>query len=630
MPKFTFFLFAPLRLCVKKMYSVHLPHEFSNKIFKILMTHSIAPASVSAFDRLSPRTHLVLLLSLTALIYIGSAWNPSLQDDADAAHAEAAREMVERGDWVTLHINGIRYLEKAPLMYWAVAASYKLFGFTEFATRLPLAIGTMLLVAAVYFFGSWMGGARAGFYSGLAISTGLGVYLFTRIMIPEIILSFFLTVAFYFFLKVYFGELDSRWSYLFYACMAAAVLTKGLIGIVFPGGVLFAFVLLTNGWRRLWQLRPVSGILLFLIIAVPWHALAIWRNDKFFWFYFINEHFLRYLGKRYPADYDTVPIASFWLLHLVWLFPFSVFLPLAVGRVRNLWRPAEREDQLRLFAWLWVLVVIVFFSFSTRQEYYTFPAFPALALLAGAGLARGEKEDSRWTLGGQGLLAFLGIAIGAVLGYLLWVSRDVAPAADISEALTHNPENYKLALGHMSDLTVEAFAVLRTPAAGAAVSLGIGFGLAFLLRWKRKTLQASLLTAVTTACFIYFAHMALSVFDPYLSSKPLAKAIKQRLASGDIVVINGEYQGGSSIGFYMPQKVLLLNGRMTGLEFGSYYPDAPQVFIGNSEIAELWRGNQRVFLFTRDNEFEKVKSAVNAEMYRIAAAGEKSVYSNRP
>jgi hypothetical protein len=571
-----------------------------------------------------------MLLLLTALIYVGSAWNPSLQDDADAAHAEAAREIVERGDWVTLHINGVRYLEKAPLMYWATALSYKIFGFTEFATRLPLAIGAMLLVAAVYYFGRWMGGARAGFYSGLALCAGLGVYLFTRIMIPEVILSFFLTVAFYFFLKVYLGELDARWAYLFYACMAAAVLTKGLIGIVFPCGVLFVFVLMMGGWKRLWLMRPISGALLFLAIAAPWHLLAIWRNDKFFWFYFINEHFLRYLGKRYPADYDTVPIASFWLLHFVWLFPFSVFLPLAWRRTRDLWWPTEREDQLRLFAWLWALVVIGFFSFSTRQEYYTFPAFPALALLAGAGLARGEMEKSRWAIAGQGLLAFLGVAAGAVLGYLLWVSRNVTPTADISEALTHNPENYKLALGHMSDLTVEAFAILRAPAAGAAVSLAVGFGAAFILRLRRKPLQASLLTAVAIACFIYFAHMALGVFDPYLSSKPLAMEIKRRLTPGDIVVINGEYQGGSSIGFYLPQKVSLLNGRMTGLEFGSYYPDAPQVFIGDDEIAQLWRGSRRVFLFTHDNNFERVKSAVNGEMFRIAAAGEKSVYSNRP
>ncbi|MBL8168908.1 MAG: glycosyltransferase family 39 protein [Acidobacteria bacterium] len=594
------------------------------------MTYSVAPAAETGFDRLSPRTHLLLLVLFTALIYVGSAWSPSLQDDADAAHAEAAREMVERGDWVTLHINGIRYLEKAPLLYWAVAASYKLFGFTEFGTRLPLALGAILLVGAVYVFGRWMAGARAGFYAGLAVASGLGVYLFTRIMIPEVILSFFLTVAFYVFLKVYFDELDSRWAYLFYACMAAAVLTKGLIGIVFPGGVLFVFVLLTNGWRRLWQLRPISGILLFLLIAAPWHLLAIQRNEKFFWFYFINEHFLRYLGKRYPVDYDTVPLASFWLLHLVWLFPFSVFLPLAVQRLRALWRPVAREEQLRLFAWLWVLVVIGFFSFSTRQEYYTFPAFPAVALLAGTGLARGERISSRWALGGQALLAGLGVLIGAVLGYLLWVSRNVTPAADISEALTHNPENYKLALGHMSDLTVDAFAILRVPAAGAAVALALGFGVAFLLRLKGRALHASLLTAVTTAWFIYFAHLALGVFDPYLSSKPLANAIRQRLASGDLVVINGEYQGGSSIGFYLPQKVLLLNGRMTGLEFGSYYPDAPQVFIGDAEIAQLWRGQQRVFLFTHDNDFAKVQRVIQAEMFRLATAGEKSVYSNKP
>ncbi|MFN0107651.1 MAG: ArnT family glycosyltransferase [Blastocatellia bacterium] len=583
----------------------------------------------SSFDQKTPRVHLLLLLSLTVLIYVGSAWNPALQDDADAGHAEAAREIVERDDWVTLHINGVRYLEKAPMMYWATAAAYKVFGFTEFATRLPLAVAALLLAAMVYFFGRWMSGARGGFYSGLALATGLGVYLFTRIMIPEIILSLFLTTAFYFFLKVYFDELDSRWVYVFYGCMAAATLTKGLIGIVFPGGVLFAFVLLTNGWRRLWQMRPVSGALLFLALAVPWHALAIWRNDKFFWFYFINEHFLRYLGKRYPADYDTVPLASFWLLHLVWLFPFSVFLPLAARRIRGLWRPVERADQLRLFVWLWVLVVIGFFSFSTRQEYYTFPAYPALALLAGTGLAGGERESSRWVIGGQGLLALLGLIVGVVLSYLLWASWSVTPPADISEALTHNPENYKLALGHMSDLTVETFSLLRAPAAGAAAALTIGFGVAFLLRLKRKALAASALTAVAIACFIYFAHMALGMFDSYLSSKGLATEIKQRLVAEDIVVINGEYYLGSSVGFYLPQKVLLLNGRMTGLEFGSYYPDAPQVFIGDEEIAELWRGSKRVFLFTADRDFESAKNAINAEMFKIATAGEKSVYSNR-
>lgn len=577
-----------------------------------------------------PHQHLFILLLLAALIYVGSAWNPALQDDADAAHAEAAREMVERSDYVTLHINGVRYLEKAPLMYWLVAASYQVFGFTEFATRLPLALASILLVIAVYYFGRWMGGARAGLYAGLAAATGLGFYLFTRILIPEVILTLLLTIAFYVFLKVYFGEIGERWIYLFYTCLALAVLTKGLIGIVFPCGVLFLFVLLTNGWQRVLQMRIFTGVLLFLIIAVPWHALAAWRNDKFLWFYFVNEHFLRYLGRRYPKDYDYVPLVPFWLLHLVWIFPFSVFLPLAGQRARHVFRATGRDNQLRLFAWLWALVVIIFFSFSTRQEYYTFPAFSALALLAGTGLAQGEREKARWVLGGQALLAIIGVSISVVLGYVLWLARHSVPVTDISQVLTHNPENYRLALGHMSDLTVGAFTALRVEAAGAAVALGVGYLLAFVLRARRHNLAAALTTAAATACFIYFTHSALGKFDPHLSSKPLAVAIKQRLAPSDVVVINGEYQGGSSIGFYLPQKVLLLNGRMTGLEFGSRYPDAPPVFIGDADIAALWRGERRVFLFTHDDKLAAVKRAVNAEMFLIAAAGEKSVYSNRP
>jgi len=570
-----------------------------------------------------------LLVALTTLIYVGSAWAPALLDDADAANAETAREIVARGDWVTLHMNGVRFLEKAPLMYWAIALSYKLFGVSTFAARLPLALSTLALALVVYGFGRWMGGERAGFYSGLAMSVGLGTYLFTRILIFEVILTLWMTIAFYCFLKVYCGELHPRWAYVCYACLAAAVLSKGLIGIVFPLGILFVFVLVTGGWRRVWQMHPFSGALLFLALAVPWHALASWRNEKFFWFYFINEHINRFLGTRYPMDYDTVPLVPFWVLHLVWLFPFSVFLPLALRRPRLLWRPVERADELRLFAWLWFFVIVGFFSFSTRQEYYTFPVFPALALLAGTALAQGEKENHRWVVIGQGVLAALGLMVAGVLGYFLWRSRHLAGGGEIAQFLTPNPENYRLSLGHISDLTTSAFAALRLPAAGAAVSLALGFGLALRFRLRQRALAASLLTALTVAGFIYFAHLAFGRFEPYLSSRPLAVEISQRLAPGDVVVLNGEYQVGSSIGFYLARPVLLLNGRTTVLEFGSHYPDAPPVFIDHAELARLWPGAQRVFVFTPNDRAEEVKRLLTGEVFLIAAAGGKSVYSNQ-
>lgn len=573
---------------------------------------------------------LLFLICLSALIYLGSAFQPALLDDADAANAETAREMVERKDWVTMHMNGVRFLEKAPLMYWAIASSFKLFGVSTFTARLPLAIATILLVVLVYAFGKWMSGERAGIYAGLSLCVGLGTYLFTRILIFEVILTLWITLAIFIFVKVYYEELNPNWIYAFYACLAAAVLSKALIGVLFPLGILFFFVLLTNGWKRVWQMKPISGTLLFFLLATPWHVLAGIRNDKFFWFYFINEHVKRFLGTRYPMDYDTVPLIPFWLGHLVWLFPFSVFLPLAIRNLKTLWRPVERREQLRLLAILWFLVIIGFFSFSTRQEYYTFPVFPALALLIGDALARGEAENHKFVKWGQAFLCAFGLLVAIALGYVLWLSRNVAPSGDIAEFLTSNPENYRLSLGHASDLTTAAFATLRFPAAGAAITLGAGFLIAFLLRLRRNHGIASITTALTTAAFLYFAHYAFGIFNPALSTYPLAQEIKRRLQPDEIVAFNGEFQNHSSVGFYLARQVLLVDGRTTVLEFGSYYPDCPPVFIDKAELARRWQEAPRVFLVTYDDQFEKVKGMLGSEIHAIAQAGGKSVYSNQP
>ena len=573
---------------------------------------------------------LLLLICLSALIYLGSAFQPALLDDADAANAATAREMMERNDWVTMHMNGVRFLEKAPLMYWTIAASFKAFSVSTFTARLPLALATMLLVVVVYFFGRWMSGERAGFYAGLSLCVGVGTYLFTRILIFEVILTLWITLAIFIFVKVYYEEWKPQWIYAFYACLAGAVLSKALIGVLFPLGILFFFVLLTNGWKHIWRLKPISGALLFFVLAAPWHVLAGLRNDQFFWFYFINEHVKRFLGTRYPMDYDTMPLLPFWFGHLLWLFPFSVFLPLAFQNVKALWRPTARRDQLRLLAILWFLVIVGFFSFSTRQEYYTFPVFPALALLLGDALAKGEADNSKLVTWGQGLLLSFGVIAAIALGAMLWLSRNVTPTGDIADFLTSHPANYRLSLGHASDLTTAAFAALRFPAAGAAIALGLGFSLAFVLRWRRQHTAASIATALTVAGFFYFAHSAFGQFNPALSTYPLAQEIQRRLQPDDLVAFNGEFQNHSSVGFYLARPVLLVDGRTTVLEFGSHYPDCPPVFIDRNELAQKWQENKRVFLVTYDDQFERVKSLLSNELYRIAQAGGKSLYSNRP
>ncbi|HXA84157.1 MAG TPA: glycosyltransferase family 39 protein, partial [Candidatus Dormibacteraeota bacterium] len=357
----------------------------------------------------SHKLFISLIVLIWAVIYLGSLFQPPLMDDADTVHAEAAREMVEHNDWVTLKINdGFRYLEKAPLMYWCVAASLKALGVHDWSARLPIALGVLALLLVVYRIGRRFYGEEGGLYAALALATGFGPFIFTRILIPDMLVGLWLALGFDFFLttlkQAEAGEKPSAWlCWGIAATMALNVLTKGLIGLVFPIGTIFLFLLVTGNLRHLLKLRLVSSFLVFLLIAAPWHLLAGFRNPAqgqtrgFFWFYFVNEHFLRYLKKRYPADYDTVPIWLFWGLNLLWLMPWTAFIVQALATVPRrikLWRGgltknglSQQERATLLFA-VWALVIMAFFSFSSRQEYYVIPALPGVALLLGGWLAR--------------------------------------------------------------------------------------------------------------------------------------------------------------------------------------------------------------------------------------------------
>jgi 4-amino-4-deoxy-L-arabinose transferase-like glycosyltransferase len=272
------------------------------------------------------RISALVLIALWLTIYVVGLGHPALLDDADTVHAEAAREMLQRHDWVTLYVNGIRYLEKAPLMYWSVAASYTVFGISEWSTRLPLMLGVLATILATYGLGRWAFGNDGGIKSALVLATALGPFLFTRFLIPDVLVGLWLTLTYWLFLESLEQPKPSRaicWGLA--AVCALNVLTKGLIGLVFPAGAIGLYLLLTGNLRHLLKLRLLSSSLFFLAIAAPWHILAEMRNPAqghvrgFLWFYFVNEHFLRFLNKRVPRDYDTVPLLLFWALLVLWL-----------------------------------------------------------------------------------------------------------------------------------------------------------------------------------------------------------------------------------------------------------------------------------------------------------------------
>jgi 4-amino-4-deoxy-L-arabinose transferase-like glycosyltransferase len=602
-------------------------------------------------SRVRTRTpiYLGIVFLFWLVVYGGALFQPSLLDDADSVHAEAAREILIRHDWVTLHANGIRYLEKAPLLYWAMAASFRIFGVHDWSARLPLALGVLALLFAVYFLGRRAFSETAGFYGALACGLAFGPYIFTRFLIPDILVGLWLILTLGFFLRTLEEPEPTRlacWG-LAAAC-ALNVLTKGLIGLVFPLAAIGLYLLLTGNLRHLLKMRPASSSFVFLLIAVPWHVLAGLRNPTqgnvrgFFWFYLVNEHFLRYLNKRIPRDYGTVPLWLFWSLVLVWLFPWSSFLPQALARIPLL-RIREASStsagRARLILLLGALLVVLFFSFSTRQEYYVLPALPALALLIGAWLSEEEvsRADSRlrkWGNASSAVLAALGLLAGAVAIFLALSTAPAPPSADIADLLHSGPkesEQYALSLGHFLDLNTRVMTLFHPSLFLFGFSLFAGTALNWYFRRRRRPDLGNWTLALMSVCLLVAVHIALVTFSPILTSKPLADAITRVYQPGDIIEINGEYEGGSTLNYYTGHQVRILNGRSANLWYGSFFPDAPQIFDDTSSFQRLWNGPQRIFLWT---EIEKKSEAVQginpSTVFVLAKYGDKLILTNQP
>ncbi|MGB6690092.1 MAG: glycosyltransferase family 39 protein [Terracidiphilus sp.] len=643
--------------------------------------------------------------ALLILIFLGvqfvALFRPPLLDDADATHAEAAQHMALSGDWVTLKVDGIRYLEKPPLPYWLVAGLYRIFGQNVFSTHLPNTLAVLGCAWLAFLWGRRGWGERAGFYAALGVLTSIGPFLFTRFAIPDALLTFLLLFALYSLLT----GLESRRPirmYGMWVALALAVLTKGLIAPVFFAAAAIPYLLISGQWRRWRALKPFSGLLLFLAIAAPWHILAGIANPGeghpvgnhptlgnvhgFWYFYFINEHVLRFLGQRWPDDYNKQPFAEYWLGHLVWLFPWSLFLPALFAlawKTRRTWLQhltrdagltvdfyldhALREDAATYVQRLkfrvrsiWLLTlyagfIVLFFSISTNQEYYTFPAWPAILILIAGVVASIEEMpaagrngeptvlSSAWLTGAQAVFAVAGVLAAAALAWGLWESRNLPFVADIGTLLAHRDVGgYTLALSHFFDLTVVSFAALRLPAALASVTLLVGPAIGWVLRLRGRHLAATISVALTSAIFLVAAHIAFVRFEPMLSSKQLADVILHEGSPADEFIIYGDQSDASSVIFYthrfLGKPALLVmeqcsqrsknNG--SSLLWGSCYTDAPNIFLADDQLTKIWGTGERKWLFAQDTNQDKVERLLSGRLYSAKTIADKALWTDRP
>jgi 4-amino-4-deoxy-L-arabinose transferase-like glycosyltransferase len=412
----------------------------------------------------------------------------------------------------------------------------------------------------------------------------------------------------------------------FYAGLAGAVLTKGLIGLVFPLGI----VLFTLAWSRelgrLKRFHLLKGAALFLALTLPWHILAARRNSGFLWYFFVNEQVLRFLGQRQPVDYESISLPVFWALILLWFFPWSVFLPAALPAVREFKSGGSGEQFLVRASLGWIVLVLGFFTLSSRIEHYSLPLLPPLALLTGLTLSPEVRGDSprpggreRWLARGFGFLGLLGAAAGlaAAAGLLVWGFGEWRGASGPGGAGRHM-QAYSYYFAPLFDLPPQTASQLLTPLLGTGLALCAGTVGAWWLNRRGRRIEAVSALALMMGAFCLFAHQSLGICEDAISSRRFGQVLSRLQQPRDTLIAAGDFETANSINFYSRVPLDVYDGTAALLDWGLRYPDAPRRILSKDELKSRWSGKSRTFLLVPDSRVEELDLRPRFEILRSA------------
>ncbi|MFN3324800.1 MAG: ArnT family glycosyltransferase [Bryobacteraceae bacterium] len=559
---------------------------------------------------------LIFLLICAALAHGAVALLRPVIDTDEPLYLVAGRGMAESGDWVTPYVNGVRFFDKPALLYWLIGLSYKLFGGVEIPGRLPGILAILATAALLFRLGRLAGGPLTGFAAGAAFAFCAGTMIFTIEVLHDILLVFFVTLAMERFAHWYVSPERPRSSILgLYVAFAGAFLSKGFIGLLFPLAALGCYFALsrTAPPRALFS---IPGLLLFAVLAAPWHIAAEAANPGFLRHYFINEQILRFLHQREPADFESVPLPAYFALLPVWIFPWSVFLlawPFDRGRAAV----SDRQRWIVRLALCWAGVVIGFFAISARLERYVFPAVPALALLAGIVVTAPAAPTRAFKA-----LRYLGILFAILIPGPLWLLIAGQPASgDYAHSQTHL-QDYAVLL----EMPPAVLHQLAWPALGALLALATGFLAAarFAARDRRMAVGALVFAMAVLSAL---AGASVEICRELISSKTFGLALAGYAEPGEPVIVTGGFESANSILMYAPVRILVLDGGAPTLDNGIRYPDAPRVLLDRRDFGELWTSSRRVFLLVEEARRQEFPLGL---AFELASAGGRVLLSNRP
>ncbi|MDH4162014.1 MAG: glycosyltransferase family 39 protein [Nitrospirota bacterium] len=536
---------------------------------------------------------LTLFLALFFGILLGSR---PLSVPDEGRYVEIPREMVVSHDWLTPRLNSVKYFEKPPLFYWIEAMLIRLFGLSEWSVRLGPALLALFGCLAVFFAGSRMFGRLTGIFSAIILATSMLYFALSRLITLDMPVSVLLTAALLSFLAAT-REPAGRTRVLFfrgfYAFAGLAVLTKGLIGIVFPGMIIFSWMLVTGEWRLLRSMHLLSGSVIFFAIAAPWHILVGRANPEFFDFYFVREHFQRYLTKvhhHYKPFWFFIPVV------LGGLFPWSAFLVQAVRDALPATWKDRRQHKETLFLLLWAALIFLFFSASSSKLIpYILPVLPPLALLIGKYLADAVERGRTGLRAGFNAFLVMSALIAVVLGALPFRRPDVAP----------------------SEIAPYLMIMIAVLASGA-------FGAWYL--WKnRRLLPALAATAATAVLFMTTVSAAVPQVNAK-SNKSLALEIRKRLGPDDEIVHYRNYY--QDLPVYLERRMTIVDWRGE-LDFGMAIENTSGWMIDEAELWKRWQGPRRIFLAAGTRDADAIRQIPGKLFFLIAQNKNTVILSNK-
>ncbi len=512
----------------------------------------------------------LLILSLITSIFFGLFLGTRpLSVPDEGRYTEIPREMVITGDFVTPRLNGVKYFEKPPLMYWLTASSIKSFGINEWALRFWPAFFALMGALATYLFGRRFYSRETGIAASLVLSSSLLYYAHSRILILDMPVSVFLTVTLFSFFAAVFEKNKTLKRFLmagFFTFSAAALLTKGLLGIALPGSIILIWALIYRKGKALKLAFNPWGILWFLALALPWHILAALRNPEFFDFYIVHEQILRFLTsvhKRVQPFWFFAPIV------LLGLFPWVAFLHKAIKEIYQSLKSKSPTHLVDGFLVIWIIFIFVFFSASSSKLIpYIVPIFPPLALLIGRVIAKAwQSQDFKgYTLS---FTLFQGLAVIMIIA---------APIALYYEEQLNN--------------------TLITPYAAMTVGILI-IGLICTFIFQRKhNMKAALLSLGLSGALMYIPLNKAWVHLEGRSIYPLAMMIKDLSKPEDLIISWHRYY--QDLPPYI-ERITYVVDYLTEMSFGASVEDDSSWMLDEKAFAKIIATGKPFYLVTRQS-----------------------------